>query len=103
METCENKKPITEIKEILKEAILDFKNDIEQLITKENLKVKLNDVFNEISHVKVILFIYLIKQQNMDNQINEFMDLYEIEKCDENINILKRHYTYFLNIKDALI
>ena len=39
----------------------------------------------------------------MDNQIKEFMDLYEIEKTDQNINILKRHYEYFLKIKDALI
>lgn len=116
MEDCETKKPITEIKDakacsdsrgslrdILNTAIIDFKNDIEKIITNENLKIKLNDVFNEISHVKVILFIYLIKEQNMDKQIKEFMDLYEIEKTDQNINILKRHYEYFLKIKDALI
>ena len=41
MEVCEPKKPITEIKEILKEAIIDFKNDIEKI----NFKLKISSFF----------------------------------------------------------
>ena len=39
----------------------------------------------------------------MLNQITEFMKLYEIEENEENINKLKKHYEYFLEIKCALL
>ena len=96
-------KPLQQIKDILNNSIKDFKNDIELMINKETLKNKLNDIFNDISHVKIMLFIYLIKKDNMLNQITEFMKLYEIEENEENINKLKKHYEYFLQIKEALL
>ena len=92
-------KPLQQIKEILINSIKDFKNEIELMITKDTLKNKLNDIFNDISHVKIMLFIYLIKKDNMLNQITEFMKLYEIDENEENINKLKKHYEYFLEIK----
>ena len=96
-------KPLQQIKDILINSIKDFKNDIELMINKETLKNKLNDIFNDISHVKIMLFIYLIKKDNMINQISEFMKLYEIDENEENINKLKKHYEYFLQIKNSLI
>ena len=96
-------KPLQQIKDILINSIKDFKNDIELMINKETLKNKLNDIFNDISHVKIMLFIYLIKKDNMLNQITEFMKLYEIEENEENINKLQKHYEYFLQIKNSLI
>ena len=96
-------KPLQQIKDILINSIKDFKNEIELMINKETLKNKLNDIFNDISHVKIMLFIYLIKKDNMLNQITEFMKLYEIEEHEENINKLKKHYEYFLEIKCALL
>ena len=96
-------KPLQQIKDILINSIKDFKNDIELMINKETLKNKLNDIFNDISHVKIMLFIYLIKKDNMINQISEFMKLYEIDENEENINKLKKHYEYFLQIKDSLL
>ena len=92
-------KPLQQIKDILINSIKDFKNDIELMINKETLKNKLNDIFNDISHVKIMLFIYLIKKDNMLNQITEFMKLYEIDENEENINKLQKHYEYFLEIK----
>ena len=96
-------KPLQQIKDILINSIKDFKNDIELMINKETLKNKLNDIFNDISHVKIMLFIYLIKKDNMIKQITEFMKLYEIDENEENINKLKKHYEYFLQIKEALL
>ena len=50
-------KPLQQIKDILINSIKDFKNEIELMINKETLKNKLNDIFNDISHVKIMLFI----------------------------------------------
>ena len=94
---------LEQIKDILLNACKDFKNDIILLINDDNLKMKLEDAFNEISHIKILLFVYLIKSDNMHAQILEFCDKYNIEKNDYNINIMKKHYNYFLEIKNCLI
>ena len=94
---------LEEIKKILFDACRDFKNDILKIISNENLKIKLEETFNELWHVKILLFVYLIREDKLNNQILEFCDKYNIEKNTYNISILEKHLKYFLEIKQALI
>ena len=94
---------LEEIKKILFDACRDFKNDIIKIISDEKLKIKLEETFNELWHVKILLFVYLIREDKLNNQILEFCDKYNIDKNTHNINLLEKHLKYFLEIKQALI
>ena len=76
---------LEEIKDILLKACKDFKDDIKNIITDENLKIKQENAFNDLSHIKILLFVYLIREDKLNNQILEFCDKYNIEKNDYNI------------------
>lgn len=94
---------LEQIKEILLNACKDFKNDISNIITDDDLKMKLEESFNDLSHIKILLFVYLIKKESMNNQILEFCEKFKIEKNTKNIEIIEKHYNYFLEIKNALL
>ena len=94
---------LEEIKDILLKACKDFKDDIKNIITDENLKIKQENAFNDLSHVKILLFVYLIREDKLNNQILEFCDKYNIDKNTHNISLLEKHLKYFLEIKQALI
>ncbi len=92
-----------QIKELLKNSILDFKNDIEKLIKNNELKIKLNDTFEKLDQTKILLFIFLINKENMKTQISEFIEKFEIENTTENFNQIEKWYDYFLEVKSVFI
>lgn len=91
------------IKELLQGSILDFKNDIVKLIKNNDYKEKLNDSFEKLDQTKILLFIFLINKNNMQNQINEFIEKFEIENTTENFEKIEKWYDYFLEIKSVFI
>ena len=94
---------LEQIKEILYNDIKEFKNDIIKLVNDNEYKIKLEETFNNISHVKILLFIYLVNENNMNNQILEFMEKFKIENNNYNYSILSNHYKHFIDIKNCLL
>jgi len=92
-----------QIKEILQNSILDFKNTIVKLVKKTDLIEKLNNSFENLDQTKILLFIFLIHKDNMKNQILEFIKKFEIEETEENIKKIADWYNYFLEIKTIFI
>lgn len=92
-----------QIKEILQNSILDFKNTIVKLVKKTDLIEKLNNSFENLDQTKILLFIFLIHKDNMKNQILEFCKKFEIEETEENIKKITDWYNYFLEIKTIFI
>ena len=50
-----------------------------------------------------MLFIMLINDNKMNDQINEFVEKFNIINTDENKNQIKEYYNYFLSVKSLFL
>ena len=99
MDSVDNK-----IKNLLFEKIRIFKDEIKKIIIKDDKKNLLEEWFNNIWFWKILLFLSFISEQQyfLNKQILEFMEKFEIEKNEENYNIIKNQYDIFKEIKKII-
>lgn len=90
-------------KEIINEKITDFKNDIINMITKEELKEKIQEKFNNLNQTSILLLIFMVNKNNMKSQIEEFLWKYEIENNTDNFFKIEQWYNYFLEVKSIFL
>ena len=93
---------VNNTKDYILDKIINFKNDIEALITDEDLKLKLNEKFNILTFNMIKLFIFFLNDKNVESNIKEFLTNYKIDNNETNYNIIKRHYDLFLEIKKII-
>ena len=90
-------------KEIINEKITDFKNDIINMITKDEFKEKIQEKFNNLNQTSILLLIFMVNKNNMKSQIEEFLWKYEIENNTDNFFKIEQWYNYFLEVKSIFL
>ena len=90
-------------KEIINEKITEFKNDIINMITKDEFKEKIQEKFNNLNQTSILLLIFMVNKNNMKNQIEEFLLKYEIENNTDNFFKIEQWYNYFLEVKSIFL
>ena len=90
---------VNEIKEILYSRIDEFKNVVINQCNDEENKIKIDTVFKDIWFSKIMMFIILINDNKMDEQIHEFINKFNLKDDEEWKNKIKDYYKYFLEVK----
>lgn len=92
-----------EIKEILNEKIIEFREDLIGIMTKDHQKQRIKEAYNDISFLKIMFFIGTLKEEKLESNIKEFMSNFQIEENETNYNLIKKHYERFIQIKDIIL
>ena len=74
-----------ELKETLSQKIKNFKKFIYEIVP-ENKKDLLNDEFKDIenNYMKILMFVIFLTEKNMEKNINEFIQKFEIAESHKN-------------------
>jgi Fe-S oxidoreductase len=49
------------------------------------------------------MFIILLSEKNMEKNIKNFLKEFSITETEENYNIIKRYYEYFIEVKGTIL
>ena len=87
--------------ETLKCKANNFKDFIISVVP-ENKKDLLNNQINDFQNnfIKILMFVIFIKKENMNDNIDEFMNKYSIP--ENNKQKITDYFEYFLQIKELL-
>jgi hypothetical protein len=79
----------------LGEFLLSICNDIDK-------KKDINDALIDLPTYKILLFISFLDHNKIDDQIIDFIKLFQLNDNNENRNEIKKYIDYFLQIKAIL-
>ena len=92
-----------EVKEILNEKIIEFREDLISIMTNEQQKEKVKKAYEDMSFLKIMFFIGLLNPEKLESNIKEFMENFAIDYSDDNYNLIKKHYERFIQIKQIIL
>ena len=91
-----------ELKELIDQKINSFVDYIYSIVN-ENRKTDLEDEMSSLksNYMKILMFIMFLKKENMDENIHEFMQKYDIDPV--NYYKIKEYYDCFIEMKELFM
>ena len=90
------------MQELLIDKVKEFGNYLISKSTTEEKKQEIHKSINNLNCFEIMLFICLFDKKNIDQEINKFVQKFDIENTDEIKNEIKSHLQYFINVQDIL-
>ena len=87
---------------LLKNKIKDLGEFLLSICENENKKKDINDALIDLPTYKILLFISFLNHNKIDDQITDFIKLFQLNDNNENRNEIKKYIDYFLQIKQIL-
>ena len=91
-----------ELKNILKQKINELGNYLMDNCENETKKKEIHDSLNDLPLYKLYMFICFIDENKINNHINEFIKIYNLNDTFELREKLKDYLKYFIEIKNIL-
>ena len=87
---------------ILKNKIQELGQFLISICDNEEKKQTIKETIIDIPSYKLLLFVSLLDPNRIDNQINDFINIFGIIDTKENRTVLKDKLDYFIQVKNIL-
>ena len=91
-----------QIEIILKDKIKELGQFLISICDNEEKKQTIKETIIDIPSYKLLLFVSLLDPNRIDNQINDFINIFNINDTTENRQVLKEKLDYFIQVKNIL-
>ena len=91
-----------QIEIILRDKIKDLGQFLISICDNEEKKQTIKETIIDIPSYKLLLFVSLLDPNRIDNQINDFINIFNINDTTENRSVLKDKLDYFIQVKNIL-
>ena len=92
----------TNIEILLKNKIKDLGEFLISICENDNKKKDIIDSLIELPSYKIILFISFLDLNKIDNQISDFIQLFQLVDNTENRDEIKKYINYFIEVKNII-
>ena len=92
----------TNIEILLKNKIKDLGEFLLSFCENETKKQDIKDALIDLPFYKILLFISFLDNNKIDNQINDFITLFQLNDSQENREKIKEYIEYFFQIKSII-
>ena len=89
----------TNIEILLKNKIKDLGEFLLSICENENKKNEIKTALIDLPFYKILLFISFLDSNKIDNQINDFINSFQLNDTQENRDKIKEYIEYFFQIK----
>jgi len=89
----------TNIEILLKNKIKDLAEFLLSICENENKKNEIKSALIDLPFYKILLFISFLDSNKIDNQINDFINSFQLNDTQENRDKIKEYIEYFFQIK----
>ena len=92
----------TNIEILLKNKIKDLGEFLISICENDNKKKDIIDSLIELPSYKILLFISFLDLNKVDNQISDFIQLFQLVDNTENRDEIKKYINYFIEVKNII-
>ena len=92
----------TNIEILLKNKIKELGEFLLSICLDETKKQDIKDALIDLPFYKILLFISFLDDTKIDNQINDFIKLFQLNDSQDNRDKIKEYIEYFFQIKTII-
>lgn len=90
------------IETILKEKIIELSDYLKSKCNNDDQIKLIEEKLNNLKLYEIMMFVLFLKDDQIDNYINQFIHTYKIDDNNETREKIKEYLLYFLNVKILL-
>ena len=92
----------TQLEIMLKDKVKDLGNYLIEICEDETKKQNIRDTLIDLPVYRILLFVSFLYEDKIDHQIDDFENLFKLNKSIESRLKIKDYIQYFIQIKDIL-
>ena len=92
----------TNIEILLKDKVKQLGEFLISICENETKKQDIKDALIDLPFYKILLFISFLDNTKIDNQINDFIKLFQLNDSQDNRDKIKEYIEYFFQIKTII-
>ena len=89
----------TNIENILKDKVKDLGEYLLTICVNETKKQDIKDALIGLPFYKILLFISFLDTNKIDNQIEDFIKIFQLNNSEDNRKKIREYIDYFIEIK----
>ena len=92
----------TQLELLLKDKVKELGEFLIEICEDDTKKQNIRDTLIDLPVYRIIMFISFLNEDKIDNQIDDFENLFKLNKSIESRLKIREYINYFIQIKDIL-